>query len=387
MPRTLAEWFHLSPGRSSFKPNAQRDRQAVFCHESQINGEIVLSIERRFATGQTVKMILYGDWGVGKTHTINHVSWWLEQNAADYPAKTLLVELGDITSKSRFDQLVGPFLERIGLRELIRLVHGYQAATGKHVVGDLKSKGVSGNVAEAFGKLLLASPEETPPSAVVTAFDFLRGLRSKESSSIGLGEPLTQSEDFFSVLLACGHLVRAVEKRQLIFIADEAAKLEDIENDDATRRHWVAANRAIFDDNNDVFGFVYTLSGKGEKSMPTVITDEQIISRLGSNNLIELKNLDPTDVETFLKRLRESFVDRTAVEAAVSSGEINANDYDWTRYPFTQDGWREFLDYWNMNQERAVPREICEKLDEVGFRAMKDDHKLIDPDTLRKAKM
>lgn len=387
MPRTLAEWFHLSPGRSSFKPNVQRDRESVFCHESQINGEIVMSIERRFAAGQTVKMVLYGDWGVGKTHSINHVSWWFEQNSTDYPAKTVLVELGDITSKSRFDQLVGPFLERIGLRELIKLVHGYHGATGKHVVADLKAKGVSGNVAEAFGKLLLASPEETPPPAVVTSFDFLRGMRSKESTSIGLGAPLTQSEDFYSVLLACGLLVRAVEARQLIFIADEAAKLEDIDNDDATRRHWIAANRAIFDDSNDVFGFVYTLSGKGQRNIPTVISDAQIISRLGSNNLIELKNLDPTDVTIFLAKLREAFVDRAAVEAAVSSGEISGTDYNWGRYPFTDDGWREFLDYWNTNQEQAKPREICDKLDDIGFRAMKDDLKLVDPASLRKARM
>lgn len=387
MPRTLSEWFHLSPGRSSFKPNVQRDRQAVFCHESLINGEIVMSIERRFAAGQTVKMVLYGDWGVGKTHSINHVSWWFEQNSKDYPAKTVLVELGDITSRSRFDQLVGPFLERIGLRALIKLVHGYQGATGKHVVADLRSNGVSGNVAEAFGKLLLASPDETPPPAVVTAFDFLRGIKSKDSANIGLGEPLTQSEDFYSVLLACGLLVRAVEKCQLIFIADEAAKLEDVENDDATRRHWIAANRAIFDDKNDVFGFVYTLSGKGEKNIPTVISDAQIISRLGTNNLIELKNLDPTDVTIFLDKLRNAFVDKAAVEAAVSSGQISNKDYDWNRYPFTEDGWREFLDFWNINQEQAKPREICDKLDDVGFRAMKDDLKLVGPDSLRKAKM
>lgn len=387
MPRTLAEWFHLSSGRSSFKPNVQRDRQSVFCHESQISGEIVMSIERRFAAAQTVKMVLYGDWGVGKTHSINHVSWWFEQNSQEYPAKTVIVELGDITSKSRFDQLVGPFLERIGLRELIRLVHGYQGATGKHVVPDLKLKGVSGNVAEAFGKLLLASPDETPPPAVLTSFDFLRGLRSKEAASIGLGEPLVQSDDFYGVLNACGILVRAVEGRQLVFIADEAAKLEDIDNDDATRRHWIAANRAIFDDNSDAFGFIYTLSGKGQRNIPTVISDAQITSRLGSNNLIELKNLDPTDVTTFLAKLREAFVDKPAVQAAVAAGEISSSDYDWDRYPFTEDGWREFLEYWNINQEQAKPREICDKLDDVGFRAMKDNLKLIGPDSLRKARM
>jgi hypothetical protein len=76
-----------------------------------------------------------------------------------------------------------------------------------------------------------------------------------------------------------------------------------------------------------------------------------------------------------------------AVETAVAAGEISSVDYDWDRYPFTEDGWREFLEYWNINQEQAKPREICDKLDDVGFRAMKDDVKLISPDSLRKARM
>jgi hypothetical protein len=85
--------------------------------------------------------------------------------------------------------------------------------------------------------------------------------------------------------------------------------------------------------------------------------------------------------------LRDAFVDKAAVETAVNAGEISASEYDWSRYPFTDDGWREFLEYWNNNQEQAKPREICDKLDDVGFRAMKDSLKLIDPSSLRKAKM
>lgn len=388
MPTTLGDWFCLKPERSSFKPNVVRDRELVFCHEAKIQEEIVTSIERRFAAGQTVKMVLYGDWGVGKTHAVYHISWWFEQHAADYPAQTVLVELGDITSRSRFDVLVSPFLDRIGLTELVRLVHAYSSsADGKHVVQGLREKGANGNVADAFGKFLLASPGGTPPPAVLTAFEFLKGQKSREASNMGLGNALTQSDEFYSVLLCCGELCKVVNKKQLIFMADEAAKLEDIDADDATRRHWVAANRLIFDDNNDVFGFIYTLSGKGQRSMPSVIADPQIINRLGSNNLIELENLASTDVESFLGKLRHSFVEQSKVNALAADGSLPHSDYQWTHYPFTADGWREFVDYWNHNQEEAKPRDICDKLDDVGFRAMKDSKRLIDPESLRKARM
>jgi hypothetical protein len=388
MPNTLSEWFCLKSGRHSFKPNQIRDRELVFCHEDKIDQEIVMSVEKRFAARQPVKMVLYGDWGVGKTHAIYHISWWFEQHAADFPAQTVLVELGDITRRSRFDVLVGPFLDRIGLPELVRLVHDYAgAAGGKHVVEGLKERGASGNVAEAFGKLLLASPGGTPPPAVLTTFEFLKGEKTKDAASMGLGSTLAQSDEFYSVLLCCGELCRTVNKRQLIFMADEAAKLDDLDADDATRRHWIAVNRMIFDDNNDVFGFIYTLSGKGKKAIPSVISDPQIENRLGSNNMIELQNLAPTDVESFLGKLRGSFVDRACVDAMTERGDISKAEYDWKRYPFTDSGWREFVDYWNINQQDAKPRDICDKLDDVGFRAMKDAKHLIDPECLRKARM
>jgi hypothetical protein len=388
MPKTLSEWFCLRPDRHSFKPNVIRDRELVFCHEAKIQEEIMTSIERRFAARHPVKMVLYGDWGVGKTHTVYHISWWFEQHTADFPAQTVLVELGDITRKSRFDVLVGPFLDRIGLPELIRLVHAYgSSAGGKHVVAGLKDRGATSNVAEAFGKLLLASPGATPPQAVLTAFEFLKGQKTKDAASMGLGNALSQSEEYYSALLCCGELCRVVNKKQLIFMADEAAKLEDIDADDATRRHWVAANRLVFDDNNDIFGFIYTLSGRGQRSMPTVISDPQIVNRLGANNIIELPNLATTDVETFLEKLRSSFVSRACVDTLADSGDIKKSDYDWKHYPFTSTGWQEFVDYWNNNQEEAKPRDICDKLDDVGFRAMKDSKRLIDPDCLRKARM
>ncbi len=387
MPRILSDWFCLKPGRDSFKPNVVRDGSLLLCHEHKIQDEIVISIERRFAAKQPVKFVLYGDWGVGKTHTIYHISWWFDQNKVEYPAKTVLVELGDITRKSKFDVLVGPFLDKIGLRDLVRLVHAYQPATGKHVVSALRECEASANVAEAFGKLLLAPPGEAPPSAVATAFEFLKGERTREAASIGLGSPLTDSSEFYSVLLCCGELYRAAEKKRLIFIADEAAKLEDLESDEATRRHWTAANRLIFDDNNHTFGFIYTLSGKGKSAIPTVISDPQIVNRLGANNMIELPNLAQTDIESFLKKLRESFVDKARVEALTAKGHIPASQFDWERYPFDGGAWDGFIDHWNRNQEDAKPRDICDKLDDVAFRALRDNKRLVDSDCLTKAQM
>ena len=88
----LSEWFCLKDGRANFKPNVNRDKQLFFCH-LDIQSRIVASIERDFALGEPVKMMLLGDWGVGKTHTVHHIQWWLQQNDREYPSETYVVEV------------------------------------------------------------------------------------------------------------------------------------------------------------------------------------------------------------------------------------------------------------------------------------------------------
>src|SRR4029453_257606 len=105
MPILLREWFCLKEGRDNFKPNPQQDSRLVFCHEKLLSEEIQTSVEARFAANEPVKMLILGDWGVGKTHAVNHIKWWLNENNADYPAYPVVIEIPDIDKSSRVDAL------------------------------------------------------------------------------------------------------------------------------------------------------------------------------------------------------------------------------------------------------------------------------------------
>src|SRR4051812_45386806 len=106
----LRDWFCLKPGRDNFKPHNVNDADLIFCHEHLVNDEIIGSLERRFAGNEPVKLLIYGDWGVGKTHTIDHIVKWLDQRKDEYPAFPLAIEIGDITKTTKLDALVRPFL-------------------------------------------------------------------------------------------------------------------------------------------------------------------------------------------------------------------------------------------------------------------------------------
>ena len=385
MPVLLHDWFCLREGRDNFKPHNVNDRKLVFCHQDLFNDEILNSIQSRFATNEPVKMLILGDWGVGKTHGVNHICWWLDENNSDYPAYHVVIEVGDVSRSSRFDVLVRPFLQKMGLDFIIDIVHGYKQIN-PNLVRALIQASVSPLVAEAFSKFLLATPGDTPPQNVRDSFEYLKGHKlTGEAARMGLGQQLTESTDLYSVLLAVGEMYRAVHSHRIIFIADEAAKLETVDTDDATRAHWINANKLILDENNNAFGFVYTISARRDQ-LPASLYEHQLRNRLG-DNVFEIKNLAPQDVGVFLTALVDEFVDRAKVETLVAAGEIVAAAYRWEDYPFESSAHEQFIDHFNRTQEDAKPRDICSKLTDVAFIAAKLNKRLIDEECLRRGKL
>lgn len=383
--KTLKEWFGLKDGRDNFKLKAREDAHLILCHDQDIREKVIGSIERRFAANEPIKMIIYGDWGVGKTHTANHIGWWLEHNKQHYPAKIVMQEVGDLKKTSRFDVLVRPFVEELGIDFLVDLTFEYQKKKG-NTAKALREAGVSDYVASTFGKFNLAEKGSTPPPAVLEAFHVLQGRKPAPGyAAYGLGQQIIESKELYNVLFAIGEMYRTVHGHRLVFVADEAAQLEQVENDDTTKAHWVAVNREIFDDKNGTFGFIYTLTGKTNR-LPEAIFDPQIQNRLGQSYL-ELRNLDKTDVEQYLVKLTAELVDSGKVKDMVAKGEIPKKDYDPACYPFSRAGYDRFVDFFQRSSENAKPRDISDRLDELGFIAIKSSKRLIDEDCLAKASM
>jgi hypothetical protein len=382
---TLKDWFCLAGNRDNFKLKVREDSNLIFCHIDEIDNQIIGSIERRFAANEPIKMLIYGDWGVGKTHTAYHIAWWLKEHMAECPAYPLMIEVGDLERKSRFDVLVRPFLDAIGVHKLVDWTGQYLKLKG-NLVKALKDVGVSDYVAATISKFTIAVPGETPPPVVMDAFQILQGRKPGPGfASNSLGFQLTESRELFGVLLAIGEMYRAIHGHRIVFVADEAARLDEVSNDEATLAHWVAVNRDIFDDNNNTFGFMYTLTGKANR-LPRAIWEPQIQNRIGQN-AFELRTLSKPDVEEFLARLVRELVDRTKVDQLVADGTIPQSAYDASAYPFTKPAKQRFVEFFQRTQENAKPRDISDRLDLLGFIAIKSGARLIDEPCLEKANM
>jgi len=370
--------------RNSFVPRLPDDANFVLCNKQMINEQVLMAIEAAFARDEPVKMVLYGDWGVGKTHILHHIQWWLEQHSQEYPADTLLIEIGDLSKKSKFDEVVRPLLDKFGLHKLIELIDEYRALE-KQLEKSLVDQDVAPHVASAFAKFLNASPGHPPPAVVVQAFDYLKGRNlGKAGQAVGLVGQLEQSRDYFDVLLALGIMVRRVRGKRIIYIADEAAKLEAIEDDDFIKTHWVTANRFIFSDENSTFGFIYSASGR-RRDLPLSIFEPQLQNRLG-DNYIELGNLTPDDADSFVRKLIEEFVDKKKLDEMLAANPEVKQQYDAASYPFTKKARIEFLDFFVKGAD-SKPRDISKRLNDVAFVAGKQSKRLIDESCLRLRQM
>lgn len=383
MPENVGSWFFLKDGRRSFKPDPLRDRALMFCN-LDVQNNIQLAIERAFATDETVKLLLWGDWGAGKTHTLRHLEYWFGANQSDYPAQSVFVRIGDIRKDSNFGAIHKDLLDGVGLPALVTHAFSFMQS-GRNLVTELDSIGIPQPIIQALNKLYVAVPGMAGgsyPPIVTTAWQYLRGGNvGRAGVELGLPTELSDSKEFYYVLAAIGFLVKQVTGKQLLFLVDEAARLEAVSDVLQVERHWVNVNTMIFDQENRYFGFVYTVSGKDADAIPRALFEPQIENRLG-NRRIEIQNLDLSDMRGFIEKLKEHFVDRAALEADDTAKILQNPLYSWDAYPFTPDGLAYFVSYFQREPANAKPRDISERMDSAAFFAMKRESRLIGEELL-----
>src|SRR5438093_1033322 len=87
---TMQSWFGLKEGHNDFSIETETDA-ALFFARHELDEQLNALLRRSFRTGNPPKMVLYGDWGVGKTHTMRHMQYVIEHND-DFQATVIFVE-------------------------------------------------------------------------------------------------------------------------------------------------------------------------------------------------------------------------------------------------------------------------------------------------------
>jgi Cdc6-like AAA superfamily ATPase len=327
-------------------------------------------LQRSSRTANPPKLVLYGDWGVGKTHTMRHMQYEIENNP-DYAAEVVFVELPDITKKTDFQAAQSSLLDALGLDRVKVWISQFQAKN-PNALELMQEWTQSADIARAFTTLIGYG------EAARIAWDWLRGLKLSpaDARSAGLPPSLDQSLHMVQVLRALGRLSQDIEGKMLVLMLDEATKVKDVGDYDA-RAHWKNALKELADDLTQEVGFVASISMPAIEDFPEPFRDQQIITRFGEDHYIELPTFFEDDARTFLDALVGQWVNADRKDALLLqyASEADGEEIDGS-FPFTVPGLERFTQYVTRSVT-TTPRDIQKTLDDFLNRAMDVDRHIL----------
>lgn len=369
---SMATWFGLEEGHNDFSIENDEDAKLLFARRD-LDDQLNAILRRAFRTKKPPKMVLYGHWGVGKTHTMRHIEYVIENTQA-YNAIVVFVEIPDITSRSTFQVAHSALLDALGMDKAKSWILKYQTKHEEGARERIREFAQSDDVAIAFSSLL----GEGDGSRI--AWDWLRGmaLSASDARLTGLPPVLVQSNQLVKVLQVMGHLCTVVEEKMLVYMLDEGFKLGNVTNPDAVN-HWLNAFKLLADPEQKDVGLVLSGSWDDIDLMPLPLQDDQVVGRFGEPNYIPLHNLDEERTLVFLKALLDEWINDEKQEAltAAHSSEADGEEIDSSSFPFTRDGIQVLVSYMCRRGGFTTPRDIQTDLDDLLNRAIDESRHIL----------
>jgi Cdc6-like AAA superfamily ATPase len=370
----MQSWFGLKETHRDFSIQTEGDRRLFFARH-ELDVELKRRLNRAFRTENPPKMVLYGDWGVGKTHTMRHLQYEIESQPA-YSAVIVFVELPDITKKATFQVAHSALLDAFGIDRAKNWLLHFQTkhqADARDLIQDFTQ---SGDIAIAFSNLLGFG------EASRIAWDWLRGIKlsATDARMAGLPPVLDQSGHFVKVLQLLGQLAREIEDAMLVFMLDEATKLNAVTDSDSLA-HWTNAFKLLADDSTKEVGLVVSISVIDLNDIAEPLHDPQVMSRFGQSNYVRLSNLSEEETRSFISDLVHEWTDSDLGEQLIKKfgAEAEGQDLSHQSFPFTEDGLSLAARYaaYRDGAGYTTPRDIQKNLDDLLNRAIDDGRHIL----------
>ena len=383
MAAPLNERFCLTNDRKNFTINFrhnQEDRAAYF-GKTKINNEIIEGIHERYMMGNQPKKYLYGQYGVGKTHTLFNIKYQLEESpearaSTDYQVKCCFID-AEFKEKTNYNYLHAQMMEALTLEKIKETIQEYLANNaGPDMEEKLRNDFGDANIARAIRALGYAGEP-------ITLWKWLCGgsLSAAELTSYNLTRNMNTVSEMYRVLVGIMRLL--VNKgTYYLFLLDEMEGLKNIRNQDC-RESFHDAFRKIADDDNDVVGFIVSIYTISEDDIPDFIYTQDIVTRLNKANIHPLEYLaHDDDVRQFLKDLFALVIDDEKRKAKEEQGQISS---DLEYYPLTDEAMDEIVNLAISAPTASLPRNFISALNEGAVHAARRGSYVIDTDDLESA--
>ena len=384
MDAPLNKRFCLKGKRRNFAINFRlnhEDRAAYFGRR-KINEEIIDDIRERYTMGCQPKKYLYGQYGIGKTHTLFNIKYKLEESPeamaiTDYEVKCCFVD-AEFKEKTNYNYVHAQMMEAVTLEKIRAVIDEYLAKNaGPSLEDKLRNDFGYANIARAIRAIGYAGEP-------ITLWKWLCGgaLTAAELTSYNLTKNMDTISEMYHVLVGIMQLF--VDKGvYYLFLLDEMEGLRNIRNQDC-RESFHDAFRKLSDDENGVVGFIVSIYAMQEDEIPAFVFREDIKTRLNKANIHHLEYLaHDDDVRKFVTDLFALVIDEEKKKERENHRQIPIGlEY----YPLTDEAMDELVNLAISAPTASLPRNFISAINEGAVRAARRDSYVIDTEDLTPAR-
>lgn len=378
---SFQEWFCLAENRKNFQIDPMRDQEFLF-GEPAWEEEINSRLRRSQLLGLPVRLVWWGQYGIGKTHRLRHTQHLIAQN--DYRYFPRYVVASDIQDKTGFEKLHFDLVNSLGRDDMREMVAAYtfklRAGTHPNLPPLNQICGAVSDVESALRSFGGDNENLTLP-----AWRFLCGMELK-GNEMALAnvtkQKLDSSAEFAAVIGALATIIQLeMQERELLYLVDEVEHLSKITNKTAETR-WQESIRAIADLTN--VSLIFTIGADRQEGIPKIVLQPDIVRRFQRDNYIQMDAFKTPAARSFVRGLLSNWIDPTRRSSLEVSEGLPGSvaDYDPELYPFTNAGFEQFCEYATADMRTAKPSEILARLNNAAAEAYFRDRRLLTPSHL-----
>jgi len=378
---SFAEWFCLNDDRVNFQIRPERDSQLMFGNAEWRDG-IRRELERALLLHNPVRIVWWGDYGIGKTQRLRYMEHLINTEFADrspsfYP---VVVTTRDLQDKSGFEQLHYELISRLKFDQMRKATISYAKKLWTGTPGPIAFEQLttSEDVLNAF-RVLGGDNERFAE----TAWRFLSGQDVGNEMLVANVHKgyLDSSIEFADVLKVFATIIEIELGKQLFYMVDQVEALSKITNKNAEAR-WVETFRGLLDIPN--LSLVLALGASRLDGIPAIVYAAEIVRRFTVDKYIQMPAYETADAEAFVVDLLRALVDpekrakREEDKALVNTVPGYRPEY----YPFTDKAFHKFCRYFGEQPKIGKPAEIIPKLDFLAAEAFMQGKDVVDEDFL-----
>jgi Cdc6-like AAA superfamily ATPase len=371
----IREWFHLKPQFTSFKLVPQEHADYLFGdRDKDLRDGLLMSFKECAYSERGYHAIIWGDSGRGKTHLANNLL--VNARKEELPLELVYVDCPTIKSaKEPLKTFYSALFKSIPPKTVKRFVTKYVEEKDAHPEWDqrvLTELNQENLIYRAITEGLILPHEGTARGIL----GWLGGEEYQNISNIVENAP-KQIEDGGQIARnfgALGDMLLLAEGKNLIFLIDEAERLQTIQSGEQYFV-WLSALRESF--RRASVGLVLFIIAQNTDYIPRILFEAEIYNRIGASNIFSSPPFAQEDAESFLTQLLAAMIQRDPLPETLKEILDEAGEPIDT-YPFTEDAYRDFIQHHSIGTQENKPQELLNHLERAAQRAITLNKKLID---------